>query len=163
MGEPALSHGAPIPPPYDDPSRWPFRRWCSYEDARGWATRIRTEGSHEGKEIAKEVGKSWSSIKRAVRWYLISVQEYEPDTWLAHERRRKAEGRRYFLELMAKRDEENGRTNREIKQARATIARERATRDEDLHIAGSYSEDSDRRERRRELQRKLNQKNRAAL
>jgi dTDP-4-dehydrorhamnose 3,5-epimerase-like enzyme len=155
-------YGAPVPPPYDDPENWPFK-WCSFDDARGWVTRIRSAGSHEGKLIAKEIGKSWSSVKRAVRWYLVSVGEYEPDTWLAYERRRKAEGRRYFLELMAKRDEENGLTNQEIKQARATIAHERATRDEDLHIASSYSEDSDRRERRRELQRKLNQKNRAAL
>ena len=155
-------YGAPIPPPYDDSENWPFK-WASYQQAGGWVTRIRTAGSHEGKVIAQEVGKSWSSVKRAVRWYLISVGEYEPESWCAYERRRKAEGRRYFLELMAKRDQENGKVNKEIKQARAVIASERPTRDEGLHIATSYSEDSEKKERRRELQRKLNARNRAAL
>lgn len=155
-----MDYGAPVPPPYDDPQNWPFK-WCQYGDARGWVTRIRSAGSHEGKLIAKEIDKSWSSVKRAVRWYLVSVGEYEPESWCAYERRRKAESRRWFLEKMAERDLQEKTAHEQIRRARSVVAAERATRDEDLHIASSYTEDSDRQERRRELQRKLNAKNRA--
>ena len=137
-----MEYGAPIPEPYDDPGNWPFR-WCDYSDARGWVTRLRSAGSREGKLIAKEVGVSARSVRRAVRWYLLSVGEYEPDSWLAYERKRKAEGRRYFLELMAKRDELDRNVSQQTRGA-GHAHHERATRDEDLHIATSYSEDSDR-------------------
>ena len=72
---------------------------------------------------------SWVSVKRAVRWYLRSVGEYSPETWLAHERQRKAEARKWFLERMAERDLQEKNANQEIKQARAELASERATQD----------------------------------
>lgn len=157
-------YGVPIPEPYDDPANWPYR-WCSYEDVRGWVSRIRAEGSHEGKVIAQDVGVSWPSIKRAVRWYLISVQEYDPDSWLAHQRRQKAEARKWFLDKMAERDQETKRVGTEIVQARAGLAVERVALEEAEarapHVAGSHSDDSAKRERRRDLQRKLNAKNRS--
>jgi hypothetical protein len=155
-------YGAPIPDGYE-PEDWPHR-WCSYEQARGFVTRIRAEGSGEGKVIAEEYGVSRRSVTRAVRWYLISTQQYEPDQWFRFQRERKAEKRRWFLDKMAARDQEFQRANAQIKQARETLNEERATlerAERATHTASSYSEDSARKEHQREVQRKLNAKNRA--
>jgi hypothetical protein len=156
-----MEHGIPIPAPYDDPANWPFR-WCEYEDASGWVSRIRAEGSHEGKVIAQEAGVSWPTLKRAVRWYLISTGQYDPDSWLTYQRKRKAEARRWFLDKMSERDQEAKRVGAEIRQARETLSEERSAREDiSAHVANSYADDSERKERRRELQRKLNAKSRA--
>ena len=126
-------------------------------------TRIRTAGSHEGK-ADRAGGRQELVVCQASRALVLGLgREYEPESWCAYERRRKAEGRRYFLELMAKRDEENGRTNREIKQARATIASERATRGRRTPHRHALLGGLGQTRTETELQRKLNQKNRAAL
>jgi hypothetical protein len=153
-----MEYGAPIPPPYDDPANWPYR-WATYEQARGFVTRIRAEGSHEGKLIAKECGVSWPTLKRAVRWYLISTQQYEPDQWLAYQRQRKAEARRQFLDLMTQRHLKMKDERKQIEQGRGALAAHHTTLDQadrDVHIARPR----DTSERRRELQRKLHAKNR---
>jgi hypothetical protein len=154
-------YGAPIPDGYDRED-WPFR-WCSYDEARGFVTRIRAEGSGEAKAIAEEYGVSRSSIKRAVRQYLVATQQYEPAEWLRFQRRRKAEARRRFLERMAERDRKRAEDNALIAQGRATLAAEREALGEggSLHIASSPADEETRKERRRELQRKLHAKNRA--
>jgi hypothetical protein len=155
--------GIPIPESHDDPAKWPFK-WATYEDARGWVTRIRAEGSHEGKGIAKEIGVSWSSIKRGVVWYLISTGQYDPDSWLAYRKRQRADGRARFRERMAQRDEEKKRVVEEIARARAGLLEQRTAREHAEgrapQVANSYSDDSLRRARRSELQRRLNAKNR---
>jgi hypothetical protein len=151
-------YGVPIPEPYNDPGNWPFR-WCAYEDARGWVTRIRAEGSHEGKVIAQEVGVSWPTLKRAVRWFLISTGQYDPDSWLAYQRQRKAEARRRFLDRMTERHLKMKDERREIEQGRLGLAEQREKAEEALHVSTPRSEDP--KARRRELQRKLNVRNRA--
>jgi hypothetical protein len=147
--------GIPIPPPYDDPANWPYR-WCSYEDARGFVTRIRAEGSREGKGIAQERGVSPRTVRRAVRWYLISTGQYDPDTWLAYERQRKARVRKWFLDLMTEYHTRETKENIEIAERRAVSLGEREARER-------ASQDSlDSQARRKELQRKLNAKARAS-
>lgn len=153
MNEP----GIPIPEPYDDPANWPFK-WCSYEEARGFVTRVRAEGSKEAHGIAAECGVHVQSIRRAMVWYLLSTGQYAPQEWFAYQRQRKAESRRKFLERMAERDRVQYRAQAKQRNARAQLAQERA-----LHIASSYSEAEERTQRRRELQRRLNAKNRANL
>jgi hypothetical protein len=164
---PDAEYGVPIPEPYDDPNNWPFR-WCTYEQARGFVSRIRAEGSGEGKVIADELGVSWPSVKRAVRWYLIATGQYDPSSWLEYQRRRKAEARRWFLDKMAAREQETKRANAEIAQARSRLLEQRATLDEaearatdSLHIASSLVDDSAKKARTREQQRRLHAKNRA--
>jgi hypothetical protein len=149
-GRPDAEYGVPIPAPYDDPNNWPFRQ--------------RTyEGSHEGKVIADELGISVSTVRRAVRWYLKSVQEYDPQTWFAYRRRRKAEGRQWWRAKMDARDQEEKRSAAEIGQARERISAEREALERaagELHISSSHSDDSARKERKREQQQKLHAKNR---
>jgi hypothetical protein len=156
-------YGAPIPDGYDRED-WPYR-WCSFEEARGFVTRIRAEGSHEGKVIAEEYGVSRSSVKRVVRWFLIATQQYEPDAWLRYQRQRKAEARRRFLDRMAERDRKEVLARTVVEQGRATLAAHRQALDQaderPLHIATSASDDEASKQRRRELQRKLNAKNKA--
>jgi hypothetical protein len=156
MNEP----GMVIPPPYDDPANWPYRL-CTYEDARGWLTRIRNGDT--AKAIAKETGISFSSVRRAVVWYLHSIGQYDPESWFAYKHERRAEGRRWWRAKMDQRDQEQERVGAEIRQARERSQAEREARERaegELHIASSYSDDSARRERRRQLQRALNAKKR---
>jgi hypothetical protein len=156
-------YGAPIPDGYDRED-WPFKG-ATYEQARGFVTRIRAEGSGEGKTIAEEFGVSRRSVTRAVRWYLIATQQYEPAEWLRFQRRRKAEARRRFLERMAERDRKRAEDNALIAQERATLAAERELLDQgqehSLHIASSPTDEEARKQRRRAMQRKLHAKNRA--
>jgi hypothetical protein len=87
MNEP----GMVIPPPYDDPANWPFR-WCEYDEARGFCTRLWTECSAaEAKAIAAEFGVCTRTISRAVRWFCLSVGEYDPKAWKAYKSRYKKE------------------------------------------------------------------------
>jgi transposase len=154
-------YGAPIPDGYDRED-WPYK-WCSFDEARGFVTRIRAEGSGEAKAIAEEYGVSRSSIKRAVRQYLVATQQYEPAEWLRFQRRRKAEARQRFLERMAERDRKRAEDNALIAQGRATLSAERAL-DQDggpLHIASSSTDEDTRQQRMREAQRRLHAKNRA--
>jgi hypothetical protein len=158
-----IDAGVPIPPPYDDPANWPFR-WCSYDEARGFTLRIQVEGPREGKGVAEEYGVHRRTISRAVRWFCLSTQQYDPETYFAGVRRRKAETRKWWRDKMDARDQETKRVNAEVAQARAALLEQRLAAEEAEarapHIAHSYSDDSARRERRRELQRKLNERNR---
>src|SRR5262245_34644176 len=110
-------YGLPIPDGYGRED-WPYK-WCTYEEARGFVSRIRAEGSGEAKTIAEEFGVSRASIKRAVRQYLIATQQYEPAEWLRYQRRLKAEARRRFLDRMAERDRKRAEDNALIAQGRA--------------------------------------------
>jgi hypothetical protein len=136
---------------------WPHT-WCSPGDVRGWVTRARTGAPGETKAIAKEIGMSWSSVKRALARYLLVVDDYDPDGWSVHLRQYRAERRRRFRERMAKRDQELFAAKTEQRQARAVSGLDLHN---DLQIADSYSEIAERKRRTRENQRKLHSKNRA--
>lgn len=87
-----------------EPSDWPWPHVAPMEEVRGWVTRMRVEGSREGKRIAVEVGVSWSTLKRMVAWYLVSVGEYDPTGWLQRQRERRAESRRRLIAYATERD-----------------------------------------------------------
>jgi hypothetical protein len=98
-----------------------------------------------------------------VRRFCLSVQQYDPEAYLAGVKRRKAEARRWWRGKMDERDQEEKRVNAEVRQARKRISAEREAQERaegDLHIASSYSEDSERRERMRKLQREINARKR---
>jgi hypothetical protein len=155
--------GVPIPPPHDDLANWPFRK-CTYEQARGWRSRILANPSGEHKAIAAEFGVSRSTITRAVRWVCISIGDYNPVEYGKNKRRWKAEGRRWWRAKMDARDEEIKRVNAELRQARETIGERRRAQEKaetgTLHIAISHSDDSERRARNARLQRAINERNR---
>jgi hypothetical protein len=148
-----------------DPAQWPFA-WCTWEEARGFVSRLRSAGSSEGKVIAQEFGVSWSSIKRAVRWYLISVGDYDPEGWSQYGRERKAEGRRRFLALVRERDRRVPVENRALALARDARAEQERVRELELEllqeaeVASTRHSVDDARARRRKLQRRLNARNR---
>jgi hypothetical protein len=147
-------YGIPIPEPYDDPANWPYR-WCSYDDARGFVTRIRAEGSREGKAIAQERGVDPRTVSRAVAWFLKSTGQYDPETWKRYQQQRKAEARRWFLDTMSEHYAKVAQENVELAERRATLLGEREARER-------ASQDLlDSAQRRKELQRKLNVRNRA--
>ena len=127
-------------------------------------TRIRASCSRrERRALAEEYGVSVSSIRDAVKWRLLSTGEYAPKEWREYELQVRAASRRKFMQLQAERHRVMRDAGHEQIQARATHAQTRlASEDPDLHVATSYSEADEKRERRRRLQQRLNAKNRAA-
>jgi hypothetical protein len=159
MNEP----GMVIPPPYDDPRNWPFE-WCEYDDARGFCTRLWTECSAaEAKAIAAEFGVCTRTISRAVRWFCLSVGQYDPKAWKAYKSRRKKERGERFLARMEARDQETKRVNAEVLEARSRSQSEREARERaearGIQTDPSHSENSTGRSRA-ERQRRLNAKTR---
>jgi hypothetical protein len=146
-----------------DPAHWPHR-WCTFEEAREFVSRVRAEGSFESRVIAQERGVSRRSVSRAIRNALVRVGEYAPEEWLRYNRERKAESRRRFLERMDERNRREVQENADIRRQRDALmeqrnAMEREMRAE-LHVSSSRDSEMLRKERRRELQRRLNEKNR---
>jgi hypothetical protein len=99
--------------------KWPFR-WCSPEEARGFVTRLRNGDTRN--QVATEVGVSPRSISRAVRYVLLADGQYDADGWFEHKREARREGRRRFLELVAKRDDQEKRTSEAVRAERRQLA-----------------------------------------
>jgi hypothetical protein len=147
-----------------DPACWPHR-WCTFEEARVFVSRVRAEGSSESKVIAQERGVSRRSVSRAMRNALVRVGEYSPEEWLRYNRERKAESRRRFLERMDERNRREVQENTEIRRQREARMEQRSVMEleemrAESHVSSSRDSETLRRERRRELQRKLNERNR---
>lgn len=153
MNEP----GMVIPPPYDDPRNWPFK-WCEYDDARGFCTRLWTECSAaEEKAIAAEFGVCTRTISRAVRWFCLSIGQYDPKAWKAQKSRFKKERGERFLARMEARDQETKRVNAEVTQARSRSQSEREAKERAEARGSENSTGRSRAERQRRLNAKTRQ------
>jgi hypothetical protein len=146
------------------PAHWPHR-WCTFEEAREFVSRVRAEGSSESRAIAQERGVSRRSVSRAIRNALVRLGEYAPEEWLRYNRERKAESRRRFLERMDERNRREVQQNADIRRQRDALVEQRRVMEleemrAELHVSSSRDSETLRKERRRELQRKLNEKNR---
>lgn len=162
-----------------DPSEWPWPHVAPYEAARGWTTRLRAEGSREGKAIARELGVSWSTFKRMLVWYLVSVGEYRPREWLQRQRERRAESRRRLIAYASERDRKTKADHQALaldvahrddplRRALAERARVEALEAEgaalaEPHVSQSRHSLQDEKERRRRAQRRLNAVTKARL
>jgi hypothetical protein len=105
---------------------WPWGRYGSWEDARGWVTRMRAEtSSREGRSIAKEIGTSWSTFKRIIRWYLLSIDDYHPDEWRSAVLTANAESRARMRQRHEERDRRVKRENELLRTERDALAHQR--------------------------------------
>jgi hypothetical protein len=99
----------------------------------------------------------------AVRWFCLSIGEYDPKARKAYKSRRKKERGERFLARMEARDQETKRVNAEVSETRERLQREREARERaearGLHIDSSHSNDLARRSRA-ERQRRLNARTR---
>jgi hypothetical protein len=125
MSEGLGARGIAIPEGYER-ERWPWPHIASWEQARGWVTRMRaTSSSREGRRIAEEAGTSWTTFKRMVRWYLVSVGEYDPETWREHVLTASACKRQYWKQQRYERDRRVARENEALRAGRDALVQQR--------------------------------------
>jgi hypothetical protein len=118
-------YGVDIPAGYEQ-ENWPWPQYASWEEVRGWVTRMRfMTSSREGRRIAEEAGISWTTFKRMVRWYLVSVGEYSPDEWRSSVLTANAGKRAYWKERRHARDRQVKRENESLKTQRDALAHQR--------------------------------------